>query len=244
MRGHHSRESAGVRHPPRCSAFALAAEIDQLHFEPAGSGYGPEHFRGQLCGQIPSRLPARGGVDREDQSRLHRIQFLEKLFEMLRIFRGGGSGNITHGRNPCCGLVYRGLRPDRARCPTARMLCPGRREAANGATFRYRHRIASRSMRRRQNLRAAVSASVLTLPLDRKISPNLPSGNLEMVAVNDMPSQVNSEGLAGAPVVEASAGHDSLRKQAGILGKSKLMLSPLADSAAAGGAAGSSAGAS
>ena len=63
-----SRFSArGVGDPARGAGLAVAAVVDELHLEPAGARRGVEHRRLQPAGEVPGRLAAHGGVEREDQ---------------------------------------------------------------------------------------------------------------------------------------------------------------------------------
>ena len=64
---HQRAQPLGLRHPARGPAFAEAAVIDQLHVEPADRRRLAEHVGLQPAGRVPSRLPAHGRVEREDQ---------------------------------------------------------------------------------------------------------------------------------------------------------------------------------
>ncbi len=64
---HQRGEFLGSRDPAGGAAFAQAPEIDQLDIEPAGACRLAEHVGLQRAGGIPGRLPAHGGVEREDQ---------------------------------------------------------------------------------------------------------------------------------------------------------------------------------
>ena len=74
-----SRASAsGIADPFRRLALAVAAEIDELHVEPAHGLNRLEHVRLELEREIPRRLPAHGGVHGEDQPALARTGRLER----------------------------------------------------------------------------------------------------------------------------------------------------------------------
>ena len=64
---HQRGEFLGTGDPARGAALAKPTEIDQLNIEPAGLGCLAEHIGLQGAGAIPGRLPAHGGVEREDQ---------------------------------------------------------------------------------------------------------------------------------------------------------------------------------
>ena len=64
---HQLGEPLGLRHPARGAAFGETAIVDELHVEPADRRRLAEHVGLQPAGGIPHRLPAHGGVEREDQ---------------------------------------------------------------------------------------------------------------------------------------------------------------------------------
>ena len=65
--GHQPLEPAGVGDEARGARLAVAAEVDELHLEPARLRGGVEHGRLQLAGEVPGRLTAHGGVEGEDE---------------------------------------------------------------------------------------------------------------------------------------------------------------------------------
>ena len=67
MPRHQLGEPLGLRHPARGPAFVQAAVVDELDVEPADRRRLAEHVGLQPAGGIPGRLPAHGGVEREDQ---------------------------------------------------------------------------------------------------------------------------------------------------------------------------------
>ena len=64
---HQPGERLGLADPARGAAFAEPAEIQELHVEPADRGGGLEHLRLNAAGEVPHRLPAQRGVEREDE---------------------------------------------------------------------------------------------------------------------------------------------------------------------------------
>src|ERR1700759_3054131 len=64
---HQVAEPRRIRGPARRPTFGKAAEIDELHFEAADATCLREHVALELAGEVPGRLPAHGGVEREDQ---------------------------------------------------------------------------------------------------------------------------------------------------------------------------------
>ncbi len=64
---HAAREHGGGRRPVAGAEFATAAEIDELHREPADRVRDGEHVALDLGRLGPGRLAAQGRVDREDQ---------------------------------------------------------------------------------------------------------------------------------------------------------------------------------
>ena len=64
---HQIAEPLPARDEFRGAAFVEAAEIDELHVEPAEVGGDLKHPRLQALGEIPGRLPAHRRVEREDQ---------------------------------------------------------------------------------------------------------------------------------------------------------------------------------
>ncbi len=64
---------AAVAHEGGSAAFVEAAKIDELDIQPAAGGGGGEHLPLDLLGEIPGRLAAHGGVEREDQASAPRL---------------------------------------------------------------------------------------------------------------------------------------------------------------------------
>jgi hypothetical protein len=64
---HQARKFVTLRNPTRRTAFAQAAEIDELNVEAAYARRLAEHVRLQGAGGIPGRLAAHCRVEREDQ---------------------------------------------------------------------------------------------------------------------------------------------------------------------------------
>jgi len=64
---HERGEAGAVRDEAGGAAFAEAAEIDQLHVEPARTRRRVEHAALKRLGEIPCWLPTHGGVEGEDQ---------------------------------------------------------------------------------------------------------------------------------------------------------------------------------
>ena len=64
---HQRAEPRRLGDPGRGAAFGEAAIIDELDIEAADGGGFAEHVGLQPAGGIPGRLPAHGGVEREDQ---------------------------------------------------------------------------------------------------------------------------------------------------------------------------------
>ena len=75
---HQPRQRVGIAHPFRRLALAVAAEIDELHVEPADRLDRLEHVGLKLEREVPGRLPAHGGVHGEDQPALARAGWLER----------------------------------------------------------------------------------------------------------------------------------------------------------------------
>ena len=65
--GHQPLQPAGVGDPGRGARLAVAAVVDELHLQAARLRRGVEHRPLQLAGEVPGRLPAHRGVEREDQ---------------------------------------------------------------------------------------------------------------------------------------------------------------------------------
>ena len=99
--GHQPLEAGGVGDPARGAGLAVAAEVDELDLEPAGARRGVEHRALQPAGEIPGRLAAHGGVEREDQPAAAGA-----------VARRAGAGLGEEGRDP--GLSLR-RRPGAAR---------------------------------------------------------------------------------------------------------------------------------
>ncbi len=64
---HEPRERIGVADPFRRLAFVEAAEIDELHVEPADRLDGLEHVGLKLERKVPGGLPAHGRIHGEDE---------------------------------------------------------------------------------------------------------------------------------------------------------------------------------
>jgi hypothetical protein len=64
---HEISQRARIRHEGRGAAFADAAEINELHRQPADACCCVEHPGLQLAGKIPGRLPAHRRVESKDE---------------------------------------------------------------------------------------------------------------------------------------------------------------------------------
>ena len=87
---HQRGELVARRHPAGGAALGEPAEIDQLDIEPADRRRLAEHVALQRAGGVPGRLPAHGGVEREDQPpafaggrrRAERAHFVEEGLDL------------------------------------------------------------------------------------------------------------------------------------------------------------------
>jgi hypothetical protein len=65
---HQVSERAPVRHPEARAAFTEPTIINKLNLEPTDRRHFLKHLNLELAGAIPSPLPGRCGIEREDQT--------------------------------------------------------------------------------------------------------------------------------------------------------------------------------
>ncbi len=158
---HDFAEPCRIGIPLRRAAFAQSPEIDQLHVEPADRARLLEHFRLKLAGEIPGRLPAHGGIERECEPstaaigpRPKRFGFGEKSVDLAT--RGSLRGRMLVGL--CRSLIFRIHEAiDRVFWSAAQLVaCP----ALVGEQFRAVERLPPRPQPFRLRFGAALAALV------------------------------------------------------------------------------------
>ena len=109
---HQRAEPPGLGNPGRGAAFRKAAIIDELDVEPAGGSRFAKHIGLQPAGAVPGRLPAHGGIERENQPaaltgldrRAERFDALQEFDRSPRVrMLAGGSPGLTRWRRRAVG---------------------------------------------------------------------------------------------------------------------------------------------
>jgi hypothetical protein len=117
--GHQVGQRFGVGDPFAGPAFPEAAEIKELHLQRL-AGDGLEHLALELAGKIPCRLPAHGGIEREQEPPLllpgrgrlaERVDLLDECGNLA----AGGLRLARLQRLAFVRLAHAGISPSRLR---------------------------------------------------------------------------------------------------------------------------------
>ena len=111
--GHQPLQRGGVADEARGPRLAMTAKVDELHLEPARLRRRVEHRRLQLAGEVPGRLAAHGGVEREDEP------------PAAPPARGGRRRASARNAATSPRRAGRGALGPRVRSDRLRMACPG-----------------------------------------------------------------------------------------------------------------------